>query len=118
MRRVVIESPFGTNIDGTPADAATIERNREYLDAAMRDSFGNGEAPFASHRLYPGVLRDEDPRERRLGMEAGFLWGECAERVIVYGDLGVTKGMREGVARARAAGIPVEYRTVPGWGRP
>ena len=102
MKRVVIESPYA-------GDRAT---NDAYLEAAMRDSFARGEAPFASHRLYPGILDDDHPSQRRLGMEAGFAWGAVAELVAVYTDIGITPGMREGIERAVRHRIPVEYRTI------
>jgi hypothetical protein len=35
-----------------------------------------------------------------------------AEMVVVYTDLGVSAGMLEGVAEARLAGRPVEYRSL------
>ena len=37
MILVVIESPYGTNHDGSRADAATIDRNLRYLRACMHD---------------------------------------------------------------------------------
>src|SRR5512146_2425464 len=111
---VVIESPYGKNVDGTRADAATVERNLRYLRACMADCFKRGEAPYASHGLYtqPGVLDDAKPEERRRGMEAGFAWGAKAPLRVVYMDLGITDGMHQGVARANALGQRVEYRTV------
>jgi hypothetical protein len=83
----------------------------------MADSLARGEAPFASHALYtlPGVLDDDVPEERRRGMEAGFAWGEAADQVAVYVDLGVSRGMLEGCERAAAAGLPREARRVEGW---
>ena len=109
MKLVVIESPF----------AGDAERNLRYLHAAMRDCFLRGEAPFASHALYTqeGVLRDDDPAERKLGMEAGFLWGNQAERTVVYTDLGISAGMLAGIERANTAFRPVEYRMLPGWAK-
>lgn len=67
MELVIIESPYA----GTRDD---IESNVEYARAAMHDCLTRGEAPYASHLLYtqPGVLRDEVPEERRLGIEAGI----------------------------------------------
>jgi hypothetical protein len=115
MTLVVIESPYGKNVDGTPADDATLARNVRYLRAAIGDSLERGEAPFASHGLYPGTLNDRVPEQRRLGMEAGFAWGRQAHRCVVYTDLGVTPGMAEGIERAQNLGIPVELRRVKGW---
>ena len=106
MRLVVIESPF----------AGDVERNLRYVRACMADCFRRGEAGFASHALYtqPGVLDDTIPDERKLGMEAGFAWGEVAHLTAVYEDLGVSPGMAAGVARAHFAGRPVVWRSLGG----
>lgn len=107
MRKVIVESPY----------AGDVERNTRYARAAMHDCLMRGEAPYASHLLYtqPGVLDDDVPEERTLGIEAGLVWGEAAEATVMYTDLGVSGGMKLGEERARAAGRPVEYRTLPGW---
>lgn len=115
MKLVVVESPYGSNPDGSRADALTVERNVRYARAAVADCLRRGEAPLASHLLYPqpGVLDDGDPEERKLGMEAGFAWGAAAELVVAYIDLGWTAGMKLGVERARARGAAVEVRWLP-----
>lgn len=102
MRRVIVESPY----------AGDVERNLRYLRACMADCLARGEAPFASHALYtqPGVLRDEDPRERDLGIQAGFAWRQSAEATVVYTDLGMSRGMEYGLAHARGLGHVIEYR--------
>lgn len=102
MKLVLIESPY----------AGDIERNEAYADAALADCLRRGEAPFASHLLYTrkGVLRDDIPDERKLGIEAGLAWGEKAELSAVYIDYGITPGMQLGIERAAAYGRPVEYR--------
>lgn len=109
--RVILESPFaGTN---------PIERelNISYGRAAMRDALLRGEAPIASHMLYtlPGVLDDDDPAQRRMGMAAGFAWLAVVDYTAVYTDRGISSGMDEGIARARALGLDVYYRTLEGW---
>lgn len=107
MRLVIIESPF----------AGDTERNLAYLRAAMRDCLLRGEAPYASHALYtqPGVLDDEIPDERTLGIEAGLRWGEKASATVVYFDLGISRGMKQGIERARLEGRTIEYRSLSGW---
>lgn len=104
LPKVIIESPF----------AGDIEKNIEYARACMRDSILRGEAPIASHILYtqPGILDDDDPAERALGIEIGLQWGELAELTAVYTDLGVTEGMEQGIERAKNAGRKVEHRTL------
>lgn len=107
MRRVIVESPYAGN----------VERNLKYLRAALADCFARDEAPFASHGLYTqeGVLKDEIPADRERGIAAGFEWMECADMVVVYTDLGISKGMKDGMAQARRFGLPVEERSLPGW---
>ena len=106
MRLVIVESPYAAP---TPEG---IERNVAYARAALADCLGRGEAPYASHLLYtqPGVLRDEVPEQRRLGIEAGLAWGRYAAATAVYVDLGISSGMREGVQRAATQSRSIEIR--------
>lgn len=114
MRRVIIESPY----------AGDVEENLRYLRAAMTDCLRRGEAPFASHALYtqPGVLNDDDPTERELGITAGFAWRETAAATVFYLDRGVSHGMVRGLwdaaelRRQRSgAGHRLEVRWLEGW---
>jgi hypothetical protein len=105
MRRVVIESPY----------AGDVERNTAYARACLKHSLSLGEAPLASHLLYTQVLDDKKPLERSAGIMAGISWALLADATVVYTDLGISRGMKEGIHYAEAAGNPVEYRTLPGW---
>lgn len=102
----MIESPFGSK------DPAIVEENKKYLDQCIADSLELGEAPYASHKLYPGALDDNIPLQREKGMAAGFAWGEKAEYVAVYVDRGISNGMVEGIKRAEANGLHVEFRSL------
>lgn len=104
MKRVILESPF----------AGDIEANIAYARRAVRDSLLRGEAPIASHLLYtqPGILDDAVPAERAQGIAAGLVWGVVADATVVYLDLGMSSGMREGIRRAEAEGRPVERRFI------
>lgn len=106
VRRVIIESPY----------AGKIERNLRYARACMRDCVLRGESPYVSHALLtqPGVLRDEIPDERALGMELGLAWREASDATIVYTDLGISGGVEYGIAHAKEIGHPIEYRTLGG----
>lgn len=101
-RLVILESPY----------AGDIEKNVTFARAAMRDCLARGDAPAASHLLYtqPGVLDDGDREQRARGIDAGLAWGRVAEATVVYIDLGISEGMREGIRRAHLEGRPVEYR--------
>lgn len=107
MRCVNIESPFAGN----------VEENVRYLRACMQDCLLRGEAPFASHALYTleGVLDDDVPEQRRLGMDAGFEINARLDATVVYTDLGMSTGMEEGIQRALDDQRSVEYRTLLCW---
>lgn len=101
---VIVESPF----------AGDVERNKKYARACMRDCLLKNEAPYASHLLYTqeGILDDLIESERTLGIEAGLAWGDLAEKTVVYTDLGISRGMEYGIARAKQNNRPVIYRTL------
>lgn len=107
IRLVVLESPYG-------GDEAVLERNIAYARECLADSLARGEAPIASHLLYtqPGVLDDNVPEDRAKGIAAGLAWLRVAEASVVYVDYGVSRGMREGMSAADAAGVVVETRTL------
>ena len=85
MRRVVLESPY----------AGDVEANIAYARACISDCLHRGESPIASHLLYTqrGILDDDKPEERRLGIEAGLAWYDVADAVVFYVDLGWSPGM-------------------------
>lgn len=105
MRRVIVESPYAGNVDANVA----------YARAAVRDCVLRGEAPIASHLLFtqPGILADDQPDERKLGIAAGLAWVAVADATVAYTDLGVSYGMQQGIIAAIGALIPVEYRSLP-----
>lgn len=102
MRRVIVESPY----------AGDIEANVAYARLCVRDCVTRGEAPIASHLLFtqPGILRDELPEERALGIEAGLAWAPVAECSIFYEDRGWSRGMVAALDRAKAEGRAFEIR--------
>jgi hypothetical protein len=106
MRLVILESPLRGDM---PANLA-------YAKEALLDSLRRGESPMASHLLYPQVLDDAEPEERRLGIEAGLAWGLHADATVVYTDRGISSGMRRGINRALAEGRVIEYRSLESYG--
>lgn len=104
-KRVVLESPY----------AGDVDRNVAYARACVRHSLSLGEAPIASHLLYtqPGVLRDEVPDERKLGIDAGLAWLAAADLHVFYVDNGMSNGMLYAEEASMRAGIRTERRTLP-----
>lgn len=107
---VVLESPFSAP---TPEG---IQENIAYARRCIRDALDRGEAPIASHLLFTqdGILDDTVPEERAMGMLAGWTWTRYAQRIVVYVDRGVSKGMEKGIEVAQGYGIPIFYRKLIG----
>ena len=109
MRIVIIESPYAG------ATQEEIDIHVAYARACLFDSVMRGEAPFASHLLYPQILNDGDPEHRRLGIQAGLEIARRADLTAVYMDHGVSRGMKEGVKHARLHNRPIEERWLARW---
>jgi hypothetical protein len=62
------------------------------------------------------VLDDNTVDDRSLGIAAGLAWGKVAELTVVYTDLGISPGMKQGIDRAKEEGRPIEHRSI--WERP
>lgn len=108
MKLVVVESPFGSQ------DWSEVRRNIWYARTCIKDALNRGENPYCSHLFFPqpGILVDNDPEDRRRGIEAGLVWGDNAEVRAVYTDLGITPGMRKGIERAQEIGQSVDERVL------
>lgn len=108
MQLVVIESPFKGKNDEQRA------LYKFYLAAAMLDSLRRGEAPFASHALYPQFLDDNIPEHRALGLACGKRFLACCELVAFYVDHGISPGMQEALDYASKYNIHHEFRYLLG----
>lgn len=97
MKLVILESPYAPKGRYGPLDQSgpfdrELEENIRYARSCMRDCLQRGEAPFASHLLYAqeGVLDDTKPDERKLGINAGFDWGQHAALSVARISASVT----------------------------
>lgn len=105
---VLIESPLASpTVEG-------LVRHKKFARACMKDALSKGETPYASHLLFAqeGLINDDIPEERALGIHAGLIWGKFATRSVVYTDLGISGGMQKGIDRAAKEGREIEYRTL------
>lgn len=120
MKFVVVESPFATNTITLPGGRQhEIEQteNVTYARACLHDCLVSyGEAPYASHLLYPqpGVLDDDVPHERDLGIKAGLEVGRKADLRIFYLDRGFSSGMAWALRFALEIGQECEVRRLGG----
>jgi hypothetical protein len=105
---VVLESPYAASTN------YTIEENVAYAKLCLLDSLAHGESPIASHMLWtqPGLLSDDQPSERWLGLSAGHAWIEKAHQLVVYTDHGISPGMDDAITLAKSLLVPVVYRSL------
>lgn len=110
MKRVVIESPYAGN----------VAANVAYAKRCVLDCLRRGESAYASHLFFTqsGLLNDDDPHQRVLGIAAGLVWGGAAELVAVYVDRGLSRGMLQGIAEHRRSGRLLVCRRLDGPGAP
>lgn len=105
-RLVVIESPFrATNY-------FSEEQHRLYAELCVQHSLGQFEAPWAGHLCYTNVLDDDIPSERAAGIEAHMRYIDVCEIVAVYGDFGISEGMRQAIDYAASIQKPIVRRSL------
>lgn len=100
MKLVFVASPF-----------RGVEDAVGYAKRCMLDSIRRGEAPFASHLLYPLVLSEND-EERKLGMECGKAFLCRCNLLAVYVDHGISEGMEEEIEEADKVYMTITYRKI------
>lgn len=67
-----------------------------------------GYHPIAPQLLYGWLLNDDDPQERRDGLDAGLEDLQRCDEIWVFGDQ-ITEGMRGEIREAVDRGIPIKY---------
>ena len=98
MRLVYICSPY----------AGDVESNVRFAKAACRYAIKQGCAPVAVHLLYPQILNDAVPSERKAGIRMGLRVLVSCEELWVCGGT-VSHGMSCEIAKAGQLGINVRY---------
>ena len=108
--RIILVTPFRGNGDGGYSE------NIHFARRCMYDSLARGEAPFASHLLYPircsGVLDDTKADERQRGLDAEKQWIKQAELLVVYTDQGISSGMQKAIEYAGEIQLPTKFRVL------
>lgn len=88
-----------------------MENNVKIAQAMIRLALKSGYAPIAPHLLYPQGLSDDVPENREIGLAAGLAWIPRCNEMWIWGDSGVSEGMRdeidEGLRTSR-----LQFRTI------
>jgi hypothetical protein len=102
MKLVSIESPYH----------GWTERNEAYAVLCVLDSIRRGEAPFASHLMYPRVMGHGDPDDKRRekGLEISDAWRLKADLIAFYLDYEWSAGMTRARFLAINNNIAMEER--------
>lgn len=108
MDLVILESPYAEN------NGISVKEHIEYAQKCVKDSLVRGESPIASHLLYTqdGILDDNNPEERELGIRVGLEWRRVANKSVFYIDYGFSDGMRDSIMTAIQEGLIVETRKI------
>lgn len=92
--------------------AGDIELHKMYTMLCCKDSIARGEAPFASHLIYPILLEVYSIQARQQRIACGFSWLAKSDIVAIYTDLGLSIGMLQSKAHAKKLNIKTEDRSI------
>ena len=98
MKTVYLASPF----------RGDYKRNQKFARKALRYAILQNTIPLAPHLLYPQVLDDNNPRERKLVLRLGLALIPLCDEVWVMGDT-ITEGMRGEINTAKDLRIPIRF---------
>jgi len=86
---VILESPYQSD------DSDIFFKNKKYLLDCLEDCIKRNESPYASHKIFPDFLDENE--KRAIGIAAGQAWYAHAVYMVVYDDYGITPGMQAGI---------------------
>ncbi len=98
MKLIYVASPF----------AGDGEKNIAFAKRACRYVMELGYAFFAPHLLYPQILYDSVPAERKTGLKLGLRILEVCDELWACGDR-ISPGMEEEIELAKQLVIPIRY---------
>jgi len=97
MKLIYVPSPY----------AGDVETNTELAKRASRHVMEQGHAFFAPHLLYPALLDDMNPRERKAGLDMGLAVLERCDELWYFGKH-ISNGMRLEIEEAARLGVFIQ----------
>ena len=98
---VFICSPYAGDIQGN-----TMRAKRYGRFAVSKNTI-----PVIPILMYPQFLEDDDPDDRKLGLEMGLVLLERCREVWVFGER-ISNGMREEIDKAKKLQKVIKYFTI------
>lgn len=98
---VFICSPYAGDIQGN-----TMRAKRYGRYAVSKNVI-----PVIPHLMYPSFLEDDDPDDRKLGLEMGLVLLERCREVWVFGER-ISDGMRAEIEKAKKFQKVIKYFTI------
>ena len=95
---VYVASPFAGDID------QNTENARQYCRFAV----SKGYLPLAPHLHFPQFLDENDPKERKLGLQFALILLDKCDELWVFGNR-ISEGMSREIDHATVIGIPIRY---------
>lgn len=83
-----------------------VKRNLERAERYTRYALKSGMAPITTH-FYALCLNDNNPEERKLGMEAGQNLLRFCDEIWIFGNE-ITTGMKEEILFCKSLKIPIK----------
>lgn len=90
-------------------DKHTVSENEEAAVRYSQFAIEQGCIPLASHLLYPRILDDDDPKQRRMGLFFGRVWLDIAREIWIFSDGTLSAGMRDEYDHAKQRGYKMRF---------
>ena len=87
--------------------AGDTVRNIQKAQLYCRKAVDEGYIPIAPHLFFPQFLKDDDPKERELGLKMGLALLDLSDEMWVFGN--PSPGMAVEIAYATEHHIPIKY---------
>lgn len=91
--------------------AGDIERNTQAAILYSRFAIEQGCIPMTVHLLYPRILDDNDPKERKLGLFFGQVLLDVCREIWIFADGEYSSGMQKEYRHAKEKGYKIRYFT-------
>lgn len=92
------------------AYSGNIRQNTKNARRYCKIILDDGDIPFAPHLLFPQFLDENNPEDRKKGLELSLAMIERVDAVAVFGDINhISKGMQQEIRQAEKLNKPIRY---------